>query len=313
MEKQILNNQLTPLVSIVIPTYNYARFISKSLKSVIDQTFENWEVIVIDNHSTDDTHNVVLKHIDSRIKYLKIDNKGIIAKSRNLGIKEAKGEWIAFLDSDDWWTKDKLEICFRNINEEVDFIYHDLEIVDKKSKSYFRKKKFAGRHLSKPILKDLLIGVIAEGNAIGNSSVIVRKNMLDKIGGISENENLVASEDYNTWLRIAKITDKFKYIKKRLGYYLVHDASAQKKDLSIPHRQAVVEFINLFSSQQKLNLEVKLKYMSGCYNTSINSLSEAKKNFIFVIKNGSFNFKLRSLAKIIIIILKKLRFFLLQN
>ena len=128
--------------------------------------------------------------------------------------------------------------------------------------------------------------------------------MLDKIGGISENENLVASEDYNTWLRIAKITDKFKYIKKRLGYYLVHDASSQKKDLSIPHRQAVVEFINLFNSQQKLNLEVKLKYMSGCYNTSVNSLSEAKKNFIFVIKNGSFNFKLRSLAKIIIIMFK---------
>ena len=153
MEKQILNNQLTPLVSIVIPTYNYARFISKSLKSVIDQTFENWEVIVIDNHSTDDTHNVVLKHIDSRIKYLKIDNKGIIAKSRNLGIKEAKGEWIAFLDSDDWWTKDKLEICFRNINEEVDFIYHDLEIVDKKSKSYFRKKKICRSSFKQTYIK----------------------------------------------------------------------------------------------------------------------------------------------------------------
>jgi glycosyltransferase involved in cell wall biosynthesis len=299
-----LNTKLTPLVSIVIPTYNHARFISKSLKSVIDQTFENWEAIVIDNHSTDDTDKILIKHTDSRIKYLKIDNKGIIAKSRNLGIKEAKGEWIAFLDSDDWWTRDKLEICFRNINEEVDFIYHDLEIVDKKSKSYFRKKKFKGRHLSKPILKDLLIGVIAEGNAIGNSSVIVRKNMLNKIGGISEKENLVASEDYNTWLRIAEITDKFKYIKKRLGYYLVHDASAQKKDLSKPHREAVIEFINLFNSQQKLNLEVKLKYMSGCYNASVNNHTEAKKNFMFVLKNGLFNLKLRSLVKIILIILK---------
>ena len=308
-----MSTEFTPLVSIVIPTYNHAKFISKALKSVIDQTYENWEAIIIDNESVDETYKLINNFNDPRIKYFKISNNGVIAKSRNLGIKQAKGDWLAFLDSDDWWTKDKLEICFRSINEEVDFIYHDLEIVDKKSKSYFGKKKFKGRHLSKPILKDLLIGVIAEGNAIGNSSVIVRKNMLDKIGGISENENLVASEDYNTWLRIAKITDKFKYIKKRLGYYLVHDASAQKKDLSIPHRQAVVEFINLFSSQQKLNLEVKLKYMSGCYNTSINSLSEAKKNFIFVIKNGSFNFKLRSLARIIIIILKKLRFFLLQN
>ena len=247
-----MNTKLTPLVSIIIPTYNHARFISKSLKSVINQTFENWEAIVVDNHSTDDTDKILNQYIDSRIKYLKIYNNGIIAKSRNHGIKEAKGEWIAFLDSDDWWTRDKLEICFRNINDDVDFIYHDLEIVDKKSKSYFKKKNFKGRYLSKPILKDLLVGMIEEGNAIGNSSVVVRKKILTKIGGISENENLVASEDYNTWLRIAEITDKFKYIKKRLGYYLIHEASAQKKDLSIPHRQAVVEFINLFNSQQRL-------------------------------------------------------------
>ena len=299
-----MNTKLTPLVSIIIPTYNHAKFISKSLKSVINQTFENWEAIVVDNHSTDDTDKILNQYIDSRIKYLKIYNNGIIAKSRNHGIKEAKGEWIAFLDSDDWWTRDKLEICFRNINDDVDFIYHDLEIVDKKSKSYFKKKNFKGRYLSKPILKDLLVGMIEEGNAIGNSSVVVRKKILTKIGGISENENLVASEDYNTWLRIAEITDKFKYIKKRLGYYLIHEASAQKKDLSIPHRQAVVEFINLFNSQQRLKLEVKLKYMSGCYNSSISNHIKEKKDFMFVIKNGSFNFKLRSLVKIIISILK---------
>ena len=146
--------------------------------------------------------------------------------------------------------------------------------------------------------------MIEEGNAIGNSSVIVRKQMLTKIGGISENENLVASEDYNTWLRIAKITDKFEYIKKRLGYYLIHEASSQKKDLSIPHKQAVVEFINLLNSKQRLKLEVKLKYMSACYNSSISNHIKAKKDFMFVIKNGSLNFKFRSLMKIIINILK---------
>jgi glycosyltransferase involved in cell wall biosynthesis len=299
-----LNSKSTPLVSVIIPTYNHANFLGKALESVIHQTYNNWEAIVIDNHSTDETNKVIDKFKDSRIQYFKISNDGIIAKSRNFGINAAKGDWIAFLDSDDWWTKDKLEICLKNIDEEVDFIYHKLEIIYDNSKSYLKRKKIVGRHLNKPVLNNLLISEIKDGSAIGNSSVVVRKNILNKIGGISENKKMVASEDFNTWLRVAKITDQFKYIKSRLGYYLVHDKSSQKRDLSIPHRQAVIEFMNLFNSKQKLNLEVKLKYMSGNYNTLNNNYSKAKKDFFFVFKNGGINLKLRSLLKTILIILK---------
>jgi glycosyltransferase involved in cell wall biosynthesis len=299
-----LNTKLTPFVSIVIPTYNHANLINRSLKSVIDQTFKNWEAIVIDNHSTDETEKILRGYTDPRIRYLKINNSGIIAKSRNLGIEVAKGQWVAFLDSDDWWTKDKLELCFNNIDEKVDFIYHELEIVHTKSKFFFNRKKFKGRELKKPVLENLLVGMINEGTAICNSSVIVRRNILIKIGGISENKNLVASEDFNTWLRIAQITDKFKYLKKRLGYYLIHEASAQKKDLSIPHKQAVIDFMYLFNSTQKLNFAVKLKYMSACYKALKNNHSKARIDFMFVVKNGSFNLKLRSLLKIILMIFK---------
>ena len=294
----------SPLVSIVIPTYNHAKFIGKALKSILDQTYENWEAIVIDNHSTDQTSKILDSYTDPRIKYFKINNNGIIAKSRNLGIKKATGEWIAFLDSDDWWTEDKLEICFNDIDNNIDFIYHDLEIINNQSNSFFKGKKHKGRALKKPILLDLLIGGIAEGNAIGNSSVMVRKNLLIKIGGISENINLVASEDYNTWLRIAQITDKFKYLKKRLGYYLIHNASAQKRDLSIAHKESVIEFMTLFNSEQKLKFEVKLKYMSGNYNSSKSEYIKAKKDFIFVFKKGDINYKIRSLLKIIIMMIK---------
>lgn len=299
-----MNTKLTPFVSIVIPTYNHANLINRSLKSVIDQTFKNWEAIVIDNHSTDETEKILRGYTDPRIRYLKINNSGIIAKSRNLGIEVAKGQWVAFLDSDDWWTKDKLELCFNNIDEKVDFIYHELEIVHTKSKFFFNRKKFKGRELKKPVLENLLVGMINEGTAICNSSVIVRRNILIKIGGISENKNLVASEDFNTWLRIAQITDKFKYLKKRLGYYLIHEASAQKKDLSIPHKQAVIDFMYLFNSTQKLNFAVKLKYMSACYKALKNNHSKARIDFMFVVKNGSFNLKLRSLLKIILMIFK---------
>ena len=293
----------SPLISIVIPTYNHAKFIGKALKSVLDQTYKNWEAIVIDNHSTDQTRQILDNYTDPRIKYFKINNNGIIAKSRNLGIKKATGEWIAFLDSDDWWTKDKLEVCLENIDDKVDFIYHQLEIVYDKSDSYLKKKNI-GRQLKKPILNNLLTSEIDQGNAIGNSSVIVRKDMLSRIGGISENKKMVASEDFNTWLRIAQITDKFNFIKKKLGYYLVHSKSAQKRDLSIPHRQAVIEFMELFNDKQKLNLEVKLKYMSGNYNCLNNNYAKAKEDFFFVLKNGGINFKLRSLLKTIWIIFK---------
>ena len=299
-----MNSKSTPLVSIVIPTYNHANFLGKSLESIIDQTYNNWEAIVIDNHSTDETNQVIDKFKDSRIQYFKISNYGIIAKSRNFGINVAKGDWIAFLDSDDWWTKDKLEICLKNIDQNIDFIYHKLEIIYDKSKSLLNRKRYIGRQLNKPILHNLLTSQIEEGNAIGNSSVLVRKDILIRIGGISENRDLVASEDFNTWLRVAELTDQFKYIKEKLGYYLVHDNSAQKRDLSIPHRQAVAEFMKLFDTNQMLNLEVKLKYMSGSYNYSNNNYNKAKEDFIYVLKNGGINFKIRSLIKITSILLK---------
>ena len=85
---------------------------------------------------------------------------------------------------------------------------------------------------------------------------------------------------------------------------MVHKNSSQKRDLSIPHRQAVIEFIKLLNSEQKLELEVKLKYMSGSYNALNNNYTKAKKDFNFVLKHGGINFKIRSLIKTIIIIFK---------
>ena len=301
--KKNLNTKLTPLVSIIIPTYNHAKFIRKALNSVINQTYHNWEAIIIDNNSTDETYKIFDKITDSRIRYLKINNNGIIAKSRNVGIKEANGEWIAFLDSDDFWSEEKLEVCIRNINDSIDFIYHDLESLHHIPKIFFNSKKFIGRQLNKPILNDILISTISKGTAIGQSSVFIRKTILDKIGGISENKKLVASEDYNTWLRIAQVTNNFKYINKRLGYFLIHEGSTQKKkNLSIPQREAVRSFMYLFDRKEKLNLEVKLKYMSGCYNASINNKDEAKKDFMFVFKNSKLTLRFKSLLKIIILI-----------
>ncbi len=302
-----MSKSIIPVVSIVIPTYNHAKYIGKALNSVVNQTYKNWEAIIIDNNSTDDTDNVIIQYNDPRIKYLKIHNNGIIAKSRNMGIRQAKGEWIAFLDSDDWWTKDKLEVCLSKINKNVDFVHHAHEYVSK-SKSYFKKKIIKGRELKKPILNDLLIGGITKGSQISNSSVIVRKNILTKIGGLNENKMLVGADDYDTWLRIAQITDQFLYVNKKLGYYLFHDANTQKKNMSIPQRLVVRDFIHLFNEQQKINLEIKLRYISGSFNYLNNNHKKAKKDLMYVIRNGTFHLKLRSFLMIILSLLKNIFF-----
>ena len=132
----------------------------------------------------------------------------------------------------------------------------------------------------------------------------MRKNILLKIGYLNENKILVGADDYDTWLRIAQITDQFLYVNKKLSYYLFHDNNTSNKDMSIPQRLVVRDFMHLFSKQQKLNLEIKLRYISGNYNYLNNYHDKAKKDFMFVIKNGATHLRLRSLLKIILMIFK---------
>ena len=98
------------MVSIIMPSWNTDKFIAESIQCVIDQTYKNWELLIVDDCSTDNTDEVVKPFLeDSRIKYLKNEKNSGAALTRNRAMREAQGEWIAFLDSDDLWTPDKLE------------------------------------------------------------------------------------------------------------------------------------------------------------------------------------------------------------
>jgi len=100
---------LGELVSVIMPSYNTAKFIGESIKSVLAQTYTNWELIIVDDCSTDDTDRVVAEFTDPRIRYLKNEKNSGAAVSRNYALREARGKWIAFLDSDDLWLPEKLE------------------------------------------------------------------------------------------------------------------------------------------------------------------------------------------------------------
>jgi glycosyltransferase involved in cell wall biosynthesis len=291
-----------PIFSIVIPTYNCASFLKRSLKSVINQTFKNWEAIVIDNFSTDNTKQIVTSFKDERIKYLKIKNNGIIAKSRNLGIRSSKGEWIAFLDSDDYWSPDKLKKCTNFVNSDVDLLYHDLQIVSNNERQFFKRNTIKTRQLRKPVLNDLLVC----GNIIGNSSVVVRKKLLVSNNYLDERKDLVTVEDYHMWLKIAKFTNNFHYIPLCLGYYLDHEQNLSNRNMSIPSRNAVKEFKQFLNLKENLKLETNIKYMNAMFNYKNKDFKKATKDLLFILINGDKNLKIKSLVIILIIIFKRL-------
>ncbi|MBM9577296.1 glycosyltransferase [Leptospira sp. 201903070] len=206
-----------PKVSIIIPTFNRATDLERALSSIFKQTFQDWEVLVVDNSSTDNTRAFIESLSDQRISFFEIQNHGVVALSRNVGIKNAKGVFLAFLDSDDWWRPDKLEKSVSILeSKNFDLIYHDLYHVNSFNQFFhFRKEKT--RNLEKPVFQDLILN----GNGINNSSVVVRKSIVDEVGGLDEDPDLVAGEDFDLWIRVSRKTDRFYRIKECLGYYWV--------------------------------------------------------------------------------------------
>lgn len=290
----------TTLVSIVIPTYNHAQYLSRALRSVLDQTYIHWEAIVVDNHSTDGTDEIMRNFKDLRIKYLKIFNEGVIAKSRNAGIKASNGEWIAFLDSDDWWTSDKLQECVNNIDPEVDLIYHDLDISSNKLK-IFRRKIIKPRQVNSPVLIDLIIN----RNALATSSVMVRKNILNQIGGMNESPGMVAAEDYNTWLRIAKLTNGFKHLSKTLGFYQLNNQGvSSQKDMSIAEYNATINFLDLLNVDQLKEFNSDLNYKKGRYSYLRGEFKDAKFNLKLSFAKSKFMIKLKIIYMIVMMKVK---------
>lgn len=123
------------LVSVIMPSWNTSNFIAESIQSVIDQTYENWELIIVDDCSTDNTDEVVAKFKDKRIRYFKNEKNSGAALSRNRALREARGEWIAFLDSDDLWNSDKLEHQINFMNKHgYTLSYTEYEKIDEESK-----------------------------------------------------------------------------------------------------------------------------------------------------------------------------------
>tara|TARA_B100001248_G_scaffold260513_1_gene248866 strand:+ start:1400 stop:2272 length:873 start_codon:yes stop_codon:yes gene_type:complete len=287
------------LISIIIPTYNRSKLIERSLKSIEDQTIKNYEIIIVDNYSTDNTSSVIKSYSHLPIKYFVVDNNNNIARSRNFGIKNSKGNLIAFLDSDDYWHAKKLEICYKKIKEGFDFIFHNLKIV-KEKETLFGTKYLKGRKIKKPFYKDLILN----GNPICNSSVMVKKNLLINVNLINESDKLRATEDYNTWIKILNITDKICFLNLCLGFYQYDLSSVSKKNMSFPTLLATKEFFKLLTKKEIIQVKSRIFYMNAKYNFDNNNFGSCLKKFKISLKYGNFIIKIKSIYYLILLFFK---------
>jgi glycosyltransferase involved in cell wall biosynthesis len=205
------------LISVIIPTYNRNKKLKRALESVINQSYFKWEVIVVDNYSNDGTQEMIKKFNNPKIQFYKFFNKGVIAASRNFAIRKSKGTILAFLDSDDWWTEDKLYYSNKYFNKGYKFLYHDMRI--KKKNQFFTRKIGYCRNLAVNQFEDLK----ENGPAFATSSVIIEKKLFSKVKLFNENKKYVSWEDFDAWLRVSKVYNNFHKIDKSLGFINIDD------------------------------------------------------------------------------------------
>lgn len=189
-----------PLVSVVIPTYNHAEFLGTALRSVAAQTYRPLEIIVVDNFSTDHTEQVVAASRVPAMTYVKFANGGIIAASRNVGIRASRGEYVAFLDADDEWAPDKLERQIPHLRDRrLAAVASDLRYVGARRYAPSRRGRAPAGY------RDYAYGDIVLDNSIATSSVVARRSQLQEVGGFDEATEFRVIEDWDLWLRLAVI------------------------------------------------------------------------------------------------------------
>jgi glycosyltransferase involved in cell wall biosynthesis len=206
-----------PEVSVVIPAYNAEKYLAETIRSVLDQTYNSYEVIVVDDGSSDGTLEVA-RSFEPRIKALAKSNGGP-ASARNLAIRNSRGAYIAFLDSDDLWTPDKLDrqVALLENNPAVGLTYSEA-LMFTEDKGERKVGERIGFTLN-PSFRSLLFG-----DYIPNSTVMIRRACVDKVGLLNESRELIGVEDYEYWMRVAKHFTMVG-IPRPLAYYRIREGN----------------------------------------------------------------------------------------
>lgn len=237
-----------PKVSVIIPTWNRAGFITRAIESVLVQTEQSLEVLVCDDGSTDNTHQIVAAINDSRVKWIEGPRGGRPAIPRNRGIAASKGEWLAFLDSDDEWLPDKLAKQLDTAER------RGCQVVSTNALRFVPGSGITGNLLSSN--KDTITFTdLLRVNEVICSSVLLRRSLFDIIFGFPEEARANGVEDYSCWLRAATQTD-IAYISEPLLVYRDDSANSVRgsvsSDIWLQRQNAFRDVLN-WTRKQKIN------------------------------------------------------------
>ena len=280
-----------PIVSIIIPTYNRAGLITETLKSVFAQTYKDYEVIVIDDGSTDNTEEVLAPYMD-RIRYIRQENAGV-SVARNRGMLAATGEFIAFLDSDDLWYPEKLEkqvACMKE-HPEIGMTYTDYFLsADPGLPKESRMATFQAGKLTLP-------QILAKKSINLTPAVMFRRDLLPKIGLMDS--VLYAAEDYDFWWRIIHHT-QVKYVDDILVFCREHGNRSIKSDKMIVGniRSNSIQIARWQGIMGQELIDEMLFYQSRCYEQlgwferKNGRISDSGKSFIKASTTGGFRLSL---------------------
>lgn len=214
---------MSPLISIITPNYNCARFIAQTIESVLAQTYTNWEMLIVDDCSTDGSYEIALGYVqkDSRIKMFRNEKNSGAAVSRNRAIEASSGEYVAFLDSDDLWLPDKLEkqIAFMQ-QYDCDFSFTEYEHIDEENKSLHQIANVT-KHLSyRKMMMHCWPGCL---------TVMYNQNVTGKVYA----EDVKKNNDHALFLRVLKKCNNAMGIKELLAQYRIRKGSISSKKSTI--------------------------------------------------------------------------------
>jgi len=259
---------MNPLISIITPTYNHEKYISKCIESLINQTYENWEQLIIDDGSTDNTAAIVSDFNDKRIIYVKQDNLGIynLQKTYNKALSMSSGEYIAVLEGDDYWPNYKLEEQIKIFkNQRIVLGWGNAQIVNGENEVegfVHKSKSFPQISSTHDTLDTLLLR-----NQIPACTVLCRKNALSKIGGFQQPPNSPCV-DYATWLNLSKLGSYY-YSDSVMGYWRRHKGQASSKSAFEMLKSNIdysLDFFNNMPNEEKKLLTVNYQKITEFKN-----------------------------------------------
>lgn len=318
----LMHNTFCPLVSIITPTYNHEQFIKPCIGSVLGQTYCNWEQLIIDDGSTDNTSNIVSGFRDPRIRYERQANQGPfeLAKTYNRALSHAKGYLIAILEGDDFWPPAKLATLVPPfIDADIVLAYGEATDVSARGEEQKRKSHTSRlrEELSHSVLFNDPVGsatkymLMAEGRSlISPSTVVIRRSAIERIGGFQYVTGLPLT-DYPTFIELS-LSGRFYYLPRTMGYRRRHQDS-----ITMRHGQRIHEMVSSFAmrflerhhdkvvllpsklqeiQQNWQDAQHKLAFSEGRFHLLQRNWSEARTHFRIASKSESFTVRLAASA-----------------